>query len=77
MLVDSQHRLSPVNRMEVSSVIIRDKFGEPLIVATELSDGLIVAEMRGSPAFTELLRNMGFPSSVVSSAANTEKLILP
>jgi hypothetical protein len=64
MRVRIQRNLGETALIEASTVVIEDAFGNPIAVAYERSPGVTVASIAQQPDFDEILRMIGFGSTV-------------
>jgi hypothetical protein len=55
---DFTARLDPV-QLEARTVILRDDYGQPFLVAQTLSDGKVFVSKAGSPDFPDALKSLG------------------
>lgn len=50
--------------LEVSRIVIEDKLGNPVLIAMDYGDGLIVQSRPGDPDFNNMLQSVGITKIV-------------
>ena len=55
---DFTARLDPV-QLDARTVILRDEYGQPFLVAQTLDNGQIFVSRAGSPDFSDALKSLG------------------
>ena len=66
MRVETHRNFRDIRSTEATRVVIYDKFENPIAIALEIGDGVILAETIGAPKFPELLRQLGLANTVMS-----------
>lgn len=67
MRVHALAGLRPAADVTASRVVVYDRFNNPLAIVIEHRDGLVVAELAGSPGFIDLAVSLGLPVPAVSA----------
>jgi len=74
MRVRAQHRLQPLPAAEADTVLITDAFDNPIAIAIQHADGVILASTLGQPDFESLLHMAGVRNTVYV-ADSSDKLL--
>lgn len=75
MKIQIHNGLRNPQTIEVTSVIVLDKFDNPVALAVEVDDGIILAETASNEAqFNAMLRNLGIDRTVVVRTAQERPL---
>lgn len=59
MRVDTHNALRDPHRIEATQVVVRDRYGEPVVVILEPGPGRIVVLQTGDPGFADACRVLG------------------
>ncbi len=73
MRIKAHHALQPVV-LEVTRVVVEDRYGNPLVAAVEYDDGTYFYGKLGDADFEPLLRMMGINKTVVITDLQTKPL---
>lgn len=68
MRIEIHNKLGQPQVLEVTRVVIKDKFGNPIAIALEPDDGVIIADIasKGNEIqFNQLLRSLGIQKTVL------------
>lgn len=75
MKIEVHNGLTNPQTLNVTRVVVLDQFGNPVVVAVEISDGIILAETAENPGpFNAMLRNLGINKTVVVHTAQERPL---
>jgi hypothetical protein len=64
------NKLRNAQELEASTVVIYDKYDNPIAIAVEPMDGVIIAATADHPEFRELLHQLGIHSTAIVKEIN-------
>lgn len=75
MKIEIHNGLQNPRTVEVTRVVVLDKFDNPVAIAVEVDDGIILAETAANEGpFNAMLRNLGIDRTVVVHTAQERPL---
>lgn len=65
MKLHIHNNLQQPQQLEATRVLVTDRFDNPLAVLLEVSPGMTIVEVAGSPNFDMVLRSLGIDNTVI------------
>ena len=75
MKIEFHNRLGSPQRVNVTRVVVYDRFDNPIVLAVEVDEDTIIAATAENSEFNDLLTNLGINKTVIVHA--TQQVPLP